>query len=656
MEDPSLKREKMINELQYISLILSNISSLHINPLSSHYIFSDINICYINNNIKQLLRNLHFISKHSTLKYKQSFISTFPSSSITLLIIQCLLYDIEHNTSNTDFPCLQHLISKLHDERLLTVDECLTIIKFCVITSIRPRSSITTIRDGVLEWENKRITRINIIHKVINLLLYIDIPTVTEEFCRFIIDNVLKNKTNYYLIIKSTKILSMLYLHDTDDNVDDSIIVKFLCKLYMFNYDKDILEIFISKISSLFYNNNNRCVDVVKVYNVIKRNILLLSEIMKIEEKNENVDSFMLNRGYVFENNQTGKNGITVSNIANNEGKLSIIFSFNFNSKNIDPQYTYTLIALESTHKQHNECMFYIKDSHLHVEYFNNDSKRLCSITPGSNYIVFVSYSIDSPLQIQIKSQKDFNGYIIEQSLTTPLSNELILHIGKYSSKIFEGYIGPVIMFKDVFTDEFKSFTFALKGSYEKMLYCKSYSTSQIDKYEPSKNNLVDDITYCNEDFNKALVYFTKHLDHHKLIAVVYPLYEGVDFSKEKVIYTNSDFIETKMIFESIPCLNVGDCFCFEHRHIIFEFLKYEGFNFVIFNYEVLTSNVSKAQCNDESFNILMNTLKKLMEFTMEFFVTVNIVYYVQEMRMLLFSLKKCILKVSYVYVYVYLI
>ena len=110
------------------------------------------------------------------------------------------------------------------------------------------------------------------------------------------------------------------------------------------------------------------------------------------------------------------------------------------------------------------------------------------------------------------------------------------------------------------------------------------------------------------------------------------------------------------MIFESVPCINVGDCFCFEHRHIIFEFLKYEGFNFVIFNYEVLTSNVSKAQCNDESFNILMNTLKKLMEFTMEFFVTVNIVYYVQEMRMLLFSLKKCILKVSYVYVYVYLI
>lgn len=161
MEDPSLKREKTINELQYISLILSNISSLHINPLSSHYIFSDINICYINNNIKQLLRNLHFISKHSTLKYKQSFISTFPSSSITLLIIQCLLYDIEHNTSNTDFRCLQHLISKLHDERLLTVDECLTIIKFCVITSIRPRSSITTIRDGVLEWQNKRITRID---------------------------------------------------------------------------------------------------------------------------------------------------------------------------------------------------------------------------------------------------------------------------------------------------------------------------------------------------------------------------------------------------------------------------------------------------------------------------------------------------------------
>ena len=648
MEELSLKHDKPPSELQYISLILSNISSLNINP-SSHFIFSDINM-HMNNKSKnafQFFRNIHFISKHSSLKYKQSLITTLSPNSVLLLIIQCLLYDIEHNISHTDFGCLQRLISKLHHEHLLSEDECLKIVKFIVITSIHLRTSMN-VRDGVLEWQNKRIVRIEVIHKVINLLMCINVPKVTEEFCAFIGDNVLKNKTNYYIIIKHTKILSLLYLQDAY-NADESVIVKFLCGLYKFNYDKDILEVFISKISSLFYNNDNRCVNLLQLYNVIKRNIVLLSEIMKVEEKMENSDSFMLNRGYVFENNQTGKNGIIVNNIMNSEGKLSIVFSFNFNSKKIDTQYNYTLMALEPMSKQNNECLFYITDSHLHVEYFNK-IKRLCPITPGNNYIVFVSYTTESPLQIQIKSQKDFNVFTIEQSVNMSLSCELKLYVGKYASRVFEGYIGPVIVFKDVFPDEFKSYTFALKGSYEKMLYCKSYSTSQIDKYEPSKNNLVDDITYCNEEFNNALTYFSKHLDHHKLLCVVYPLYEGVDFSKEKVTYTNSDFVETKMKFESIPCMNVGDCFCFENKHLIFEFLKYEGFNFVIFNYEVLTSNVTKTECNDNSFNTLMNTLKKLMEFTMEFFVTVNIVYYVQEMRMLLFSLKKCILKVSFVY------
>ena len=43
--------------------------------------------------------------------------------------------------------------------------------------------------------------------------------------------------------------------------------------------------------------------------------------------------------------------------------------------------------------------------------------------------------------------------------------------------------------------------------------------------------------------------------------------------------------VETTMIFESVPSVEVGDCICFENKHLIFEFLKYEGFKFVIFNY-----------------------------------------------------------------------
>ena len=120
--------------------------------------------------------------------------------------------------------------------------------------------------------------------------------------------------------------------------------------------------------------------------------------------------------------------------------------------------------------------------------------------------------------------------------------------------------------------------------------------------------------------------------------------------SKNKTVFKNNDFVETTMIFESVPSVEVGDCFCFENKHLIFEFLKYEGFKFVIFNYEVLTSNFNENDINDVSFNIFMDTLKQLMEFTMEFFVTVSIEYYIKEMRMLLFSLKKCLFKVSLLY------
>ena len=638
------------SEVQYISSIFSSVSDIKLNP-NQPYILLHFNLDFKDENASQFLRNLRFITSTTHNQYKPSLVSRINPLSLLSIIAQCFLYHIENEINQNDFGPLQTFLAKLIHERLISTNHIVAIVRFCVVTSMSPRMSTVSIAN--VDWKNKRIVQLDVIHKVISLLTCIDVPEVTEDFCLFMNEHVLKNKSNYYVVIKHTKVLSLLYLRDSSSHDDGSssgsgsVIVDALCKLYKFNYDKEILEVFLSKISSLFYNNNNAPLNKILLYQVVKRNILLLSEIMQAEEKQENSDSYMLNRGFVFENNNTGRNGIIVDKLAITEGKLTMFFSFNFAPVNMNAQYEYAILALENESKQKVEYFFYIKETSLYLAQ-SQETKYLCSITPGYNYVVAFSHDdASNKVTLHIKSQIDSCSFVFAVTKELTAVN-MKLHVGKYNKKVFEGYIGPVILFKAVFADEFTAHALALKGSYEKMLYCKSYRTSQIDKYEPSKNSSADEIHYSNKEYIKALGYFSKTIDYSKLLGAVCPFYEGIDFSKEKLTYRNSDFlpVTTLMKFENVPTMSIGDCFCFEQKHLIFEFLKYEGFNFVIFNYEVLTANFNERK-DEESFNTLMDSLRKLMEFTMEFFVTVNIEYYLSEMRMLLFSLKKCIFKVS---------
>ena len=52
------------------------------------------------------------------------------------------------------------------------------------------------------------------------------------------------------------------------------------------------------------------------------------------------------------------------------------------------------------------------------------------------------------------------------------LKRNLTLKIGKNSARVnFEGYIGPVLMFKKFYELEFLKAILCFKGSYEKILY-----------------------------------------------------------------------------------------------------------------------------------------------------------------------------------------
>ena len=51
----------------------------------------------------------------------------------------------------------------------------------------------------------------------------------------------------------------------------------------------------------------------------------------------------------------------------------------------------------------------------------------------------------------------------------------------------FDGYIGPIIMFRNYFPD-LRKIVFGLKGSYEKILYFTEYNSKFIDKYDKDMN------------------------------------------------------------------------------------------------------------------------------------------------------------------------
>ncbi len=51
------------------------------------------------------------------------------------------------------------------------------------------------------------------------------------------------------------------------------------------------------------------------------------------------------------------------------------------------------------------------------------------------------------------------------------------MRIGRYDRQNFEGYIGPILIFKELFENEYKNYIFSLKGYYDKILYFHEYNT-----------------------------------------------------------------------------------------------------------------------------------------------------------------------------------
>ena len=125
-------------------------------------------------------------------------------------------------------------------------------------------------------------------------------------------------------------------------------------------------------------------------------------------------------------------------------------------------------------------------------------------------------------------------------------------------------------------------------------------------------------------------------------------MYEGSKLKKKT--YKNNIFKnEFKVSYYIEPRVENGATFFFTNFNFFYEFLKYEGFNFLIFCYELIVSNLNKDSTDEEADNAL-NFMNSLMNFTTDVFFQINIELYTKEAKMLLFSIRKAITKVNFIF------
>ena len=603
-----------INETLFLSeLIKGNIeNSFQINQFS----FNDFINKFSTKDIKMHKYYFYFCSISSL-----NFIIPIQYQSIKTTILYLLLYFIE-NKLKDELKLLFLFIKKISPP----VEELIFLIKMIILLSHINRKDITIRNKDILYniTSKKYINNNFAFDFAIEMICFFDKEELTNYFCSYFSAKILKNKTNKYQIAENTSILPLLYLK-SEETID------FLSNAYSLHYNKKFLKFFITDLKNTFFFSNQN------IFSHLRKNLNLLSSILLAEEKIYDKDSFILQKGFVM--NNSDKNGIKVNSVILGK-KFTMIFSFCLTSseKNKD----FPILFFSSSSNNNSSMGFTVKNNLFFFYSLTGMQKEICTIESNLTYIVYFSIEEYNNLILSIKSQN--NHWVYKVEYKAKLNKNLNLHIGRMNKINFEGYIGPIMIFKVIFDEDFRKHVFNLMGNYEKLLYLPSYQTAQIDKYEKNNNNLQDDISYNCTNYINSCNYFKQKDFTDNLICYVTPVYTGSKL--KKTFYKNNTFkSEIKVIYSTEPKVENGGTFFFEVKNFIYEFLKYEGFNFLILNFELLVANIDQYT-TEEDINEIFLFLKALLNFTMDIFFQINIELYFKESQMLLFSIRKSIIKV----------
>jgi hypothetical protein len=383
------------------------------------------------------------------------------------------------------------------------------------------------------------------------------------------------------------------------------------------------------------YDIKNKDKNSIEVLEKLNKTISFITELKKIEDNKYEKDPNILPKCFVFNNNKY--NGIYINNIQI-QSNFTIIFSFCFSphktQKNKKDSREFPIFCLiESGKNEKNVLYFFIKENILYFKHFANEKKiHLCNVIENQTYLCYYGVK-EKDTYIQVTNR---DHYIFNKKFQYQFKKNILLQIGKLNQLNFEGYMGPFLIFKKFLDDIDKTF-FLLKGLYDRVIFFKDFNTEEIDIYDkfpnyyPEKYEELKRIIQGKDDLSKYLLYY------------ITPNEEGQ--SSNKLCYYNTSFIETKISFFKEPKIENGATYFLYNKFSIYEFIKYEGLNYIAFILELITTNIENIKEENDK-KLVLNIFENIILFLVKIFESLNVEYYVNETRNILFSIEKCVISV----------
>ena len=655
-----------ISQTQYINNIICNNFELY----EEQFTKNNNDICLIELYFS-LYKTKYFYKYYNKIQYISNIKSFYKYNhnkikhkNYVCCFIYLILYLFEINNSiiyNKKEILLDKIINilfKLYKMKNFNNSDILVIIKFIIFSSIYERKEIDIIRiDLLMDLSNKKINNYEIFKYSFEVVKKINNLEITQQFCEFLKNNILKNKSNFFMISTKSDLLHLLYLSDENINGKGKIL-KFISDIYSFKYNKFFLDIFFQKINERYkdYNTNNQ----IDLLRDINKSIFILRELQNKEDDIYKKDSYILNHGFICNNHRL--NGIWIDNVIL-QTQFTIIFSFNFcqelDSFELNKQKSiksinykikqqnvlqkdssiYPIIYLNDNKRNSNDGLnFYIKDGNLYHKLFNKEKEiKICPIKENKTYICFYTIKDDLDYMIYIKSEDEEK--ILREDYKEIITKNLILKIGKSERRNFEGYIGPVLLFKKYYELDFLKSIVSFKGNYEKILFIHDFSIDFIKKYDRTENYLR---IYKSSKKNKIFIKDDYNFNEELEIFVA-PAYEGSRLDKKK--YVDYTFNETIINYYINPIIENGATYFFRYNYTPFEFLKFEGINYLILIFELISANVINIK-EDNYKELILDLFVNVLDYLNKILNLLFQDFYINEIKRILFSLEKCIIKI----------
>ena len=661
-----------ISLTQYINTIITN----HFENYKENFIKNSNDFCFLEQYF-DLYNSKDFYKYYFKIQYISNIKSVFKSNVIKIksktymdIFIYLIYYLFELEDSKLFFKRksllkgIKNILFKLYNMKIFNSSDILLIIKFIIYSSIYERKDIEEKKREILsDLNNKKINNYNIFKYSIEIVKKINNFEITEKFCEFLLNKVLKNKPNLFFISNKTDLLKLLYLSNDINN--ERKILKFLAEVYSFKYNKKFLDIFFEKINNKY--NYYKPFNPIDLFNDINKSLFLLKELQRKEDELYKKDSYILNHGFVCNNDRF--NGISVDNVIL-QNEFTIIFSFNFspesdisdisNPKDLIKSSSYKmkqqnilqidstiypiLYIITSNNRISNDGLnFYIQDGYLYHKKLNiKDEIKLCPIQQNITYICCYTIKENHEFIIYIISEK--NNLLIREKYLLMFKKNLTLKLGKFVRRNFEGYIGPTLLFKKYYELEFLKSIINLKGSYDKMLFMHNFSNEFINKYDIIQNYIR---TYDSQEKYNYLTAIKaikeKNNINEDLEIIITPVYEGSRLDKK--CYIDCTFKETKVVYYTKPKIENAATFFFRYNYTPFEFLKYEGINYIILIIELISTNIDNLK-NDIHKDIILDLFVNVINFANDINCLLCPDFYKNEMKRLLFAFEKCIINI----------